>query len=355
MRGETPKDARLFSYVSLEQRVAADHPLRAVRRMTDEVLGRLSARFDEMYAASGRPSIPPEFLLRALLLQLLYSVRSERQLMEQLDYNLLFRWFVGLDMDDAVWDATTFTKNRERMLAGEIAEEFFSLVVEMARQKRLLSAEHFTVDGTLIEAWASQKSFKRKDGSDSGSNGGRDFRGEKRSNQTHASTTDPEARLYRRTRNGEAKLAYLGHVVIENRNGFAVAGCVTTADGYGERQAAVEMLAAVPSRRRITLGADKAYDTRAFVAELREQGVVPHVAQNSNGRRSAIDKRTTRHVGYAKSQACRPMVERVPAWLKNTALLRKVKLRGKKLVHWLFVLGLAAYNLVRMRNLELAT
>lgn len=356
MRGETPKDSKLFSYVSLEQRVPADHPLREIRRMTDEVLAQLSGRFDEIYSRVGRPSIPPEYLLRAILLQLLYSVRSERQLMEQLDYNMLFRWFVGLDLDDEIWNPTTFTKNRDRMLEGDIAREFFAAVVEMARQKGLLSSDHFTVDGTMIEAWASHKSFRRKDGGgDPGPDGGRYFQGEKRSNETHASTTDADARLYRKTDHGEAKMAYLGHVVIENRNGLAVAGCVTRADGFGERAAALEMMSIVPGRSRITLGADKGYDVRSFVGELRRQGVTPHVAQNTTNRRSAIDARTTRHPGYAQSQSCRPKVERVPAWLKNVAKLRKVKLRGRPRVDWLFVMGLAVFNLVRIRNLAVAT
>jgi transposase len=356
MRGETPKDSKLFSYVSLEQRVPSDHPLREMRRMTDEVLSQLSGRFDEIYSRVGRPSIPPEHLLRAILLQLLYSVRSERQLMEQLDYNLLFRWFVGLDMDAQVWNPTTFTKNRDRMLEGDIAREFFSAVVEMARQKGMLSAEHFTVDGTMIEAWASHKSFRRKDGGGGpGPGTGRYFEGERRSNETHESTTDPEARLYRKTNHGEAKLAYLGHVVIENRNGLAVAGCVTVADGFAERAAALEMISAIPGHGQITLGADKAYDVRSFVDELRRQGVTPHVAQNTTNRASAIDARTTRHPGYAQSQSCRPKVERVPAYIKNIANLRKVKLRGRSAVDWLFVMGLAVFNLVRIRNLVVAT
>ncbi|SRR5712691_199231 len=356
MRGEKPGDGKLFSYVSLEGRVPQDHPLRAIRRMTDEVLAKLSSHFDEIYAATGRPSIPPEFLLRAMLLQLLYSVRSERMLIEQLDYNLLFRWFVGLEIDSEVWNPTTFTKNRQRLLEGDTAGEFFAAVLDLAKGKRLLSKEHFTVDGTLIEAWASHKSFRRKDGGDKPQGGGgRDFRGEKRANDTHASTTDPDSRLYRRTHHGEAKMAYLGHVVVENRNGIAVSGCVTFADGYGERSAALAMSEAIPGSGRITLGADKAYDTKPFVAELRSLGVTPHVSQNTNGRRSALDARTTRHPGYAKSLARRVIVERVPAWLKNVALLRKVKHRGREKVDWIFVFALAAYNLVRMRNLELAT
>jgi len=355
MRGEKPSDSKLFSYISLEERVPQDHPLRAIRRMTDEVLTELSGHFDEIYATTGRPSIPPEFLLRAMLLQLLYSVRSERMLIEQLDYNLLFRWFVGLDIDSEVWNPTTFTKNRERLLAGDTAGEFFAAVVAMAKRKRLLSNEHFTVDSTLIEAWASHKSFRRKDGGDKPhAGGGRDFRGEKRANDTHASTTDPDSRLYRRTHHGEAKMAYLGHVVVENRNGIAVSGCVTFADGYGERSAALEMIESIPGREHITLGADKAYDTKGFVADARSLGVTPHVSQNTNGRRSALDSRTTRHPGYAKSLARRVIVERVPAWLKNVALLRKVKHRGRAKVDWIFVFALAAYNLVRIRNLEVA-
>jgi transposase len=351
MRGDVPRDLRLFSYVDLEKRIPGRHPLRAVRRLAAAALTKLSPRFDEIYSAVGRPSIPPEVLLRALLLQMLYSVRSERMLVEQLEYNLLFRWFVGLGIDDTVFDATSFSKNRERMLGGDIAREFFAVVVQMAESRRLLSDEHFTVDGTLLEAWASQKSFKRKDGGPPDA-GGRDFRGEKRSNETHQSTTDPDSRLYRRTHHGEAKLAYLGHVIIENRNGLAVAGTATTADGYAERRAALQMLEQIPKTGRVTLGADKAYDVKSFVEELRQQDVTPHVTQNTSGRRSAIDKRTTRHVGYAKSQSCRPMIERVPAWLKNVALLGKLHLRGVSKVDWAWLFGLAAYNLTRMARLE---
>jgi transposase len=351
MRGDTPRDRPMFSYVMLEERVPEDHPLRPIRQMTDAVLQRLSPMFDDLYSQIGRPSIPPEFLLRALLLQLLYSVRSERMLMEQLNYNLLFRWFVGLEMDDEVWNHATFSKNRERMLSGDVAREFFYEVTQLARKQKLLSDEHFTVDGTLLEAWASQKSFRRKDGGDPPSGDGRDFRGEPRSNETHQSTTDPEARLYRRTHHGEAKLSYLGHVLIENRNGLAVSGCVTQANSYAEREAALAMVEEIPSSHRITLGADKAYDVRSFVEALRDQKVTAHVTQNTSGRRSAIDGRTTRHAGYGQSQACRPRVERVPAWLKNIALLRKLHYRGREKIDWIFVLGLAAYNLVRMRTL----
>ena len=353
MRGDDPSQGAAFSYVTPEQRVPSDHPLRLIREMTNEVLGLLSGRFEELYSRVGRPSIAPERLLRALLLQLLYSIRSERMLMEQLDYNLLFRWFVGLSMDDPIWAPTVFSKNRDRLLEGDIAREFFHEVVEMARRRRLLSDEHFTVDGTLLEAWASHKSFQRKDGEPPGA-GGRDFRGERRSNDTHASTTDPDARLYRRTHHGEAKLAYLGHVLMENRNGLAVGGCVTHATGYAEREAALELVQALPVSGRITLGADKAYDTEAFVAALRENQVTPHITQNDTTKTSAIDRRTTRHAGYGMSQARRCMVERIPAWLKNVALLRKTKHRGRERVDWVFTFALGAYNLVRMRGLATA-
>ena len=354
MRGEDRNQAAVFSYVMPEQRVPDSHPLRPILRMTNEVLERLSPRFEQLYARVGRPSIPPERLLRALLLQLLYSIRSERMLMEQLDYNLLFRWFVGLGMDDPIWNPTVFSKNRDRLLEGDVARAFFTEVVEMARRKNLLSDEHFTVDGTLIEAWASQASFRRKDG-EGGEGSGRDFRGQRRSNKTHRSTTDPDARLYRKSSQAEARLAYLGHVLIENRHGLAVDGCVTHATGRAEREAATELMGRVPGQRRVTLGADKAYDTKGFVAALRDRNVTPHVAQNTTNRTSAIDGRTTRHEGYAKSQARRHMVERLPAWLKNVALLRKTKHRGTERVDWMFVFALAAYDLVRMRNLEALT
>jgi len=354
MRGDDPTQGATFSYVGPEQRVPADHPLRPIRQMCNEALARLSPRFDEIYSQVGRPSIAPERLLRTLLLQLLYSIRSERMLMEQLDYNLLFRWFVGLTMDDPIWAPTVFSKNRDRLLEGDIAREFFHEVVETARRRGLLSDEHFTVDGTLLEAWASHKSFRRKDGEPPPAAGSRDFRGERRSNETHASTTDPDARLYRRTHHGEAKLAYLGHVLMENRNGLAVGGCVTHATGYAEREAALELVEALPVNGRITLGADKAYDTEAFVAALRANRVTPHVAQNNTTKKSAIDRRTTRHPGYGMSRARRCLVERIPAWLKNVALLRKTKHRGRERVDWVFVFALGAYNLVRMRGLATA-
>jgi transposase len=348
MRGEGKSQGAVFSYVSLEQRVPADHPLRAIRRMVDEALKELSPVFDGMYSEVGRPSIPPEYLLRALLLQMVYSIRSERLLMEQLSYNLLFRWFVGLGMDDPVWVPTVFTKNRDRLLGGDVAQEFLSALVARARREKLLSDEHFTVDGTLLEAWASQKSFQRKDGEPPSEPG--NFRGEKRSNKTHSSKTDPEAQLFKRSEGSEAKLAYLGHVVVDNRHRLPVAGCVTQATGFAEREAAVELMEQIPGQR-ITLGADKAYDTAGFVAALRANKVTPHVAQNNKNRRSAIDGRTTRHEGYRISQALRPLIEQVPSWVKNIAGLRKVKHRGTALVGWCFTLGLAAYALVRMRTL----
>jgi transposase len=303
----------------------------------------------------GRPSIPPEKLLRALLLQVLYSTRSERLLMEQLDYNLLFRWFVGLNMDDAVWDPTVFTKNRERLLAGDIAEAFFARVLAQARQRGLLSDEHFTVDGTLIEAWASLKSFKRKDAPveppDDPGNPTVDFHGERRSNVTHVSTTDPDARLVRKAKGHEAKLAYQGHVLMDNRHGLAVEGCVTRASGYGERAAALEMLGHVATTHRVTVGADKGYDTRDFVEALRLVQVTPHVAQNTSNRSSAIDERTTRHAGYGVSQWKRKRVEEIFGWLKTVGLLRKTRHRGRRRVNWMFIFGLAVYNLVRLRTL----
>jgi transposase len=346
----------MFSYISAEQRVPKDHPLRAIRVMADAVLERLAAAFDAIYARGGRPSIAPEKLLRALLLQVLYTVRSERLLMEQLDYNFLFRWFVGLSIDDPVWDATVFTKNRERLLEGEVAESFFSAVVDQARALGLLSDEHFTVDGTLIEAWAGHKSFKRKDNPDQHTppddpgNPSVDFHGERRSNVTHQSTTDPEARLARKGAGKEAKLSYAGHVLMENRNGIAVNGCVTQATGRAEPQAAMAMVETIPGWHRITLGADKGYDTKQFVEELRDHQVTPHLARKST---TIIDERTTRHPGYLISQQKRKRIEEIFGWLKTVAGLRKTRHRGVARVSWMFRFALAVYNLVRMRNLLL--
>src|SRR5271170_3623750 len=325
MRGDERVQAGIFSYVTLEQRVPQDHPLREIRSLTDVVLRSLSAEFDQMYAASGRPSIAPEYVLRALLLQAFYSVRSERQLVEQLDYNLLFRWFVGLGMDDAVWNHAVFSKNRYRLLTSEVAQQFFAEVNTQA--KHFMSDEHFTVDGTLIQAWASHKSFRAKDGSD---DDGTNFHGQKRSNDTHESTTDPDARLYKKSYGKESHLAYLGHALVENRNGLIAAAMVTQADGYAEREAALLMLQdkRTGRKRRITVGADKAYDTKDFIAATRELNVTAHVTKNEKGRRSNLDRRTTRHPGYAISLSRRWLIEKGFGWLKQTGPIRQVKLRG---------------------------
>ena len=356
MRGDESIPDDMFSYVRPEQRVPADHPLRPIRTLVDEVLRDLSPRFARLYAKTGRPSIPPEKLLRALLLQTLYSIRSERQLMEQLDFNILYRWFVGLSLDAPVWDVTVFTKNRERLLAGDIAQAFFAAVVKQAQARALLSPEHFTVDGTLIEAWAGLKSFTRRDAEppapEDPGNPTVDFHGERRANATHVSTTDPEARLMRKGQGREAKLSYHGHVLMENRHGLAVGTCVTLATGAAEREAA-EMLTR-RLRPGATLGADKGYDTRDFVAALRGRGITPHVAQHTTHRRSAIDGRTTRHPGYAVSQQKRKLVEEIFGWLKTIALLRKTRHRGVRRVGWMFTFAAAVYNLVRIRNLSWA-
>ena len=354
MRGTDQQQSSIFSYISAERRVPKDHPLRALRTMADSALEELSPSFERIYAVGGRPSIAPEKLLRALLLQILYTVRSERQLIEQLDYNLLFRWFVGLSIDDPVWDVTVFTKNRERLLAGEVAQAFFNAVRDQARSHDLLSAEHFTVDGTLVEAWASLKSFKRK-GEDSQTppaddpnNPSVDFHGERRSNATHQSTTDPEARLYKKSPGSAAKLCYMGHVEMENRNGLAVNSRLTQAHGRAESSAALEMVEEIPGLRRVTLGADKGYDRKEFVRELRDHNVTPHIAQKQW---STVDRRTSRQAGYAISQTKRKRVEEIFGWMKTVGGLRKTRHRGVQRVGWMFTLALAAYNLVRMRNL----
>jgi transposase len=363
MRGEDDNTGKMFSYVSAERRIAADHPLRAMRQMVDAVLKEMSGRLDGLYAKVGRPSIAPEKLLRALLLQILYSVRSERLLMEQLDYNLLFRWFVGLEMDDPVWDATVFTKNRERLLGGDVAGAFFEKVTDEARRRGLLSDEHFTVDGTQIEAWAGQKSFQRKDASgrqsppdDDRGNPTVNFRGEKRSNETHESTTDPDAKLFTKLKGNAAKLCYIGNLLTENRNGLVVDALLTQASGYAERSAAVTMLAKAARRRgkRITAGGDRGYDTRDFVLTLRQLEVTPHVAQNTTKRSSRIDERTTRHAGYELSQRKRKRIEEVFGWIKTVGLMRKKRHRGSRRVGWMFTFTAAVYNLVRMRNLAAA-
>ena len=361
MRGTDQQQNNVFSYISPEQRVPRDHPLRPIRTMVDEILKQLSPQFNKMYSKVGRPSIPPEQLLRAQLLQMLYSVRSERLLMEEMDYNILFRWFVGLNMDDEVWDATVFTKNRDRLLEAELAKEFLALVVGQARDKGWTSDEHFTVDGTLLEAWASLKSFQRKDKDDASppedpGNPSVDFHGEKRSNQTHESKSDPEARLARKGPGKEAKLSYSGNLLVENRNGLIVSSRVWEATGMAERDAALEMLELVPGIGRVTVGGDKGFDTADFVRECRNLSITPHVAQNL-GRRggSAIDSRTTRQTGYAISQKKRKRIEECFGWLKTIALLRKVRHRGTLKVDWIFTFACAAYNLVRMRNLMAAT
>lgn len=358
MRGIDHQQGHVFSYLSPEERVRKDHPLRAVRAMTDEILREMSPVFDSMYARGGRPSIPPEKLLRAQLLQMLYSVRSERLLMEEIDYSMLFRWFVGLNLDEEVWDATTFTKNRDRLLEADVAKEFLKRVVEQARSAGLTSDEHFTVDGTLLEAWASLKSFQPKEGKgstppDDPGNPTVNFHGERRSNETHASKTDPDAKLARKGLGKEAKLSYSGNLLVENRNGLIVNAELLEANGRAERDAALLMLEQVPGGKRVTAGADKGYDTAEFVAECRHLGVTPHVARNT-GRRggSAIDARTARHPGYALSQRRRKRIEECFGWLKDIALLRKVKHRGLFRVGWIFTFAAAAYNLVRIRNLR---
>jgi transposase len=357
MRGVNEEQGGMFSYLSPEQRVREDHPLRAVWTQVDEVLRKLSPLFDDMYSWTGRPSIPPEKLLRALLLQMLYSIRSERLLMEEIDYSILFRWFVGLNLDDKVWDPTTFTKNRERLLDADVARQFLTLVVEQAQANGWTSDEHFTVDGTLLEAWASLKSFRPKEQKqqsppDDPGNPTVNFHGEKRSNQTHESTTDADSRLARKGSGKEAKLSYNGNLMIENRHGLIVNTEVLLATGTAEREAALFMLDQIPGSKRLTVAGDKGYDTRDFVAECRKLGVTPHVAQND--RRpggSAIDGRTTRHDGYAMSQRKRKRIEECFGWMKTVALLRKVRHRGIFKVGWVFTFAAAAYNLVRMRKL----
>jgi transposase len=376
MRGESDNQVHMFSYVSAEDRIPPDHPIRAIRDLVDAVLERMSPEFDELYSDRGRRSIPPEQLLKALLLQILFTIRSERQLMEQLNYNMMYRWFVGLHMDSPVWDATVYSKNRERLLSGDIARKFFNEVLETARRNDLISQEHFTVDGTLIEAWAGQKSFKSKDDSarkgppgggvapeiedavrkvvaahaSKGRNTPIDFKGEKRTNATHESTTDRDARLYKKGGEG-AKLSFMGHAMTENRSGLVVNSRVTHATGTAERDAALAMVREIPGGHLVTLGADKGYDTADFVAELRDNWATPHVAQNDTNRRSAIDGRTTRHPGYAVSQRKRKRIEELFGWAKTVGGIRKTRHRGLERVGWMFTLVAAAYNLVRIPKL----
>lgn len=357
MRGDDQQQLGVFSYVSLEDRVPQSHPLRPIRKAVEEVFRAMSQEFEGLYATTGRPSIPPERLLRALLLQIFYSIRSERMLMEQLEYNLLFRWFVGLEMDEPVWNHAVFSKNRERLLNQDVAQGFFSRVLTQAKPH--LSDEHFTVDGTLIEAWASQKSFQKKDG---GEGDGAQFRGERRSNDTHESKTDPDAKLYRKGHGQEAKLGYLGHVLMENRHGLIVDAMVTQADGTAERDAGLLMVHRKWRRNRrwgprkpISVGADKAYDTHDFVSTLRTYGVRPHVAQNLNRPGgSAIDQRTARHQSYQMSQRKRPLIEKAFGWMKQTGGMRKTKLRGLWRVGWQFLMTAAAFNLWRLPKLQTA-
>jgi transposase len=356
MRGNDRQQADMYSYLSPEERVRANHPLRSIRAMADEALSNMSERFDTMYAKTGRPSIPPEKLLRAQLIQMLYSIRSERLLVEEIDYSMLFRWFVGMNLDEPVWDVTVFTKNRNRLLEGDVAREFLCEVIAQAQAKGLTSDEHFTVDGTLIEAWASLKSFQRKDQKsgppDDPGNPTVNFHDEKRGNDTHESTTDADARLARKGNGKEAKLSYNGNLLTENRHGLIISTELFQANGTAERDAALILLERIPGTHRITVGADKAYDTRDFVNECRHLNVTPHVAQNvkrSGG--SAVDGRTTRHRGYEVSQRKRKRIEECFGWLKTIALMRKVRHRGIEKVGWLFTFAAAAYNLVRMRNL----
>ena len=361
MRGSDGRSGSLFSYVDIEARVRRDHPLRTIRSIVDTALQTLSPDFSSLYSGMGCPSIPPEMLLRAMLLQAFYSIRSERQLMEGLEFDLLFRWFVGLGIDDPAWDHSTFSKNRDRLLDGEIAAKFLAAVLMQPKVKRLLSSDHFSVDGTLIDAWASMKSFKPKDGGDGGDPGGDqsggrnqdvDFKGSKRSNDTHESTTDPQARLYRKGQGMEARLCFMGHALMENRSGLFVDACLTQANGHAERVAALSMIEPWADRSAaITLGADKGYDTEDFVNELRAMNVRPHVAQNTSGRRSNIDGRTTRHDGYATSQRIRKRIEEGFGWLKTVAGQRKTRLIRKGRVIWAFTFAVAAYNLTRLPKL----
>jgi transposase len=371
MRGRDERSGELFSYVDLEARVRRDHPLRAIRAIVNEALAALEREFAALYAPIGRPSIPPEKLLRAMLLQAFYSIRSERQLMERLEFDLLFRWFAGLGVDDAAWDHSVFSKNRDRLLDGDIAAKFLAAVLAQPRVKKLLSTDHFSVDGTLIEAWASMKSYKPKDGADEppgtssrrprklacggGRNAEADFHGKKRSNETHASTSDPDARLYRKGKGKEAKLCFIGHGLMENRSGLLVEACLTRADGHAERVAALAMIEPHADRPQpVTLGGDKNYDVEDFVNELRSMRVTPHVAQNTGGRRSAIDGRTTRHPGYGVSQCIRKRIEEAFGWMKTVGGQAKTKLRGVARVGFAFTFAAAAYNLVRLPKLLMA-
>jgi transposase len=358
MRGSDKRSGSLFSYVDLEARVRRDHPLRAIRHFADGALEALTVGFGELYSSTGRPSIPPEMLLRAMLLQAFYTIRSERQLMERMEFDLLFRWFVGLGIDDPAWDHSVFSKNRDRLLEGEIAGKFLAAILTQPQVMRLLSSQHFSVDGTLVEAWASLKSLKPRDGGDGndepptggGRNGDVDFRGAKRSNQTHVSTSDPDAMLYRKGPGMEAKLCFIGHALMENRHGLFVDTRLTRVSGHAERLAALEMIEPRARPEAITLGGDRGFDAADFVMELRDINVTPHIAQNTS-RRSAIDGRTTRHPGYAVSQRMRKRIEEGFGWMKTIAGLKKTKYRGLDKVGWSFTMAAAAYNLIRLPKL----
>ncbi len=355
MRGPDHQTGHLGGYMNPEAMVPRNHPLRAIRPLVNAALERLSPDFDQIYSPIGRPSIPPEQLLRALLLQAFFTIRSERQLIEQLTYNILFRWFVGMSIEMPVWDVTVFTKNRDRLLEGDIAYRFLRAILTDPQVGRLLSNDHFSVDGTLIEAWASMKSFRPKDGSVGplarGRNGERDFHGEKRSNETHASTTDPDARLYKKAEGQASKLCHMAHVMIENRQCLVVDTRTTLATGTAEREAALAMIGAIPGQHRITVGADKAYDTADFVADMRDLRATAHVTQNDKGRRSAIDGRTTRHAGYQVSLRVRKRIEEAFGWMKVIGGQRKTRYRGTALVGWMFTLSAAAYDLIRLAKL----
>lgn len=363
MRGSDQTSGSLFSYIDVEERVPQKHPIRVIKAIVDDVLVSLDAEFERLYEVTGRQSIAPERLLRASLLQAFYSVRSERQLMEQMNYNLLFRWFVGLGNDEPVWDHSTFSKNRDRLLDADVAAKFLEAVLRHPKVKRFLSDDHFSVDGTLVEAWASMKSFRAKDGSDEppspGRNGERDFHGEKRANDTHESKTDPDAKLFKKGAGKESKLCFMGHALMENSNGLVVQAHLTPASGTAEREAAIHMLnkQSPGSTRRITLGADKGYDAASFVGDLRQMAVTPHVARNDavtktgKRRRSAIDGRTTRHPGYAISLRVRKRIEEAFGWAKTVAGLGRTRLRGTKRVAFKFTFTMAAYNLIRMPRL----
>lgn len=356
MRGNDNKTEALFVYLSPETFVPKNHPLRPIRTMADKALAELNTEFEAMYSHTGRPSIPPEKLLKGLLLQAFYTIRSNRLLVEQIGYNVLFRWFLGLALDEEVWDHSSFSTNQERLIKSDVAKKFLAKIVEQARKEKLLSDEHFSVDGTLIEAWASIKSFQPKDGPKPpvGRNKERDFHGEKLKNDTHASTSDPEAKLFKKSAGKEAKLSYMGHALMENRNGLIVGTTLTHATGTAEREAGVEMVAEVAGAKRITVGGDKNYDTKDFVKKLRGLKATPHVAQNNTNRSSAIDDRTTRHGGYAQSLKVRKRIEETFGWIKGIGNLRKTRHRGIEKIGWYFTLTAAAYNLVRMRNLGVA-